>query len=70
MEQNRGPGDKTAEPHPLNTDKRGKNILWKKDSLFDTLYCPNWILPAGELSQIYVFQLVEKIFQNGSKTSI
>jgi hypothetical protein len=47
--------------------KGAKNILWKKDSLFNKWYWENWIFICRRLNLDTYFPYCTKKIQNGSK---
>ena len=51
MEQNRKPRDKPCTNGYLIFDKGGKNIQWRKDSLFDKWCQDNWTATCKRMNQ-------------------
>ena len=61
MEQNKEPRNKPTYLQSINFDKRGKNIKWKKDSLFGKWCWESWIATCKSMKLECTLMLYTKI---------
>ena len=61
MEQNRNPRDNPMYIWSLIFDKRGKNIQWRKDNLFNKLCLDNWIATCKRMKIVHSLTPYRKI---------